>query len=418
MGDNDNRRYRLAIVAPGHFHAALALRQMHPRLDDTVHVYAPEGTELTTFLALVESFNARAEAPTRWRLATYRGPDYLQRALAERAADLAVLAGRNDGKLALIEQLHGAGLHVLADKPMLVDGGELDRLKAVLARPPLIMELMTSRHEPANRVLNAIVRSADAFGQFVADGSEPAIRLRGTHHLHKLVNGAALVRPAWYFDVNVQGEGMLDVTTHMVDQVQALTDGGALELVEARQWPTMVPRRLFAEITGCDDFPPELAPVLRGSELALLCNAGLYFRGGGVPVQIESLWALTQPPGGGDTHYATLCGSRATVTLEDGPETGGEFRITVRPAADDPSYAETLQEPLVGLARVVPVDGGYRVEIADDLKSGHEEHFAMVLDRFLAALDAGRLRDGEARNCLSKYALLAQAKAAAHAAER
>lgn len=410
-----NGRYRLAILAPGHFHAALALRRSHPRLDDAVHVYAPEGPEVEAFLALVESFNARAEAPTRWRLATYRGADYLERALAQRAADVAILAGRNDGKTALIERLHGAGLHVLADKPMLTDGAELDRLRGVLARPPLVMELMTGRHEPANRILNAIVRSGEAFGGFAVAGPERAIRLRGTHHLHKLVNGAPLVRPPWYFDVRVQGEGMVDVTTHMVDQVQALTGGGVLELVEARQWPTTVPRAVFAEITGLDTFPPELRPAVEGDELALLCNAGLRFRAGGVPVEIESLWALSQPVGGGDTHYATLRGNRATLTVADGPETGHEVRIVARPIADEPDCAAALARAVVGLARIVPVADGYRIEIADAIRSGHEEHFAMVLDRFLAALDAGRLPDGEVRNCLAKYTLLSEAKAASHA---
>ena len=40
------------------------------------------------------------------------------------------------------------------------------------------------------------------------------------HHLFKLVDNKPLTRPVWYLDVNQQGEGIVDVTTHLVDLVQ------------------------------------------------------------------------------------------------------------------------------------------------------------------------------------------------------
>ena len=65
------RKYRIAVVNPGHFHAALSLRERHLRLDDEVFVYGEGGADMEAFLAIVESFNARAERPTAstWRVA-------------------------------------------------------------------------------------------------------------------------------------------------------------------------------------------------------------------------------------------------------------------------------------------------------------------------------------------------------------
>jgi predicted dehydrogenase len=410
-------RHRLAILAPGHFHAALALREAHRRLDNTVRVYAPAGAELEAFLALVEGFNARPRQPTRWRPVVHRGPDWLERALAERTADIAVLAGRNDGKMALIERLHGAGLHVLADKPMLIDGADLPRLEAVLARPPLVLELMTGRHEPGNRALNRLVRSHEVFGGFETSGRQAAISLASTHHLYKLVDGRPLMRPPWFFDVAVQGEGMMDVTTHLVDAVQGLAGGGALRLLAARQWPTPVPRAVFAQVTGRDDFPPGLAGRVDGGELALLCNAYLRFEAGRVPAEIASLWGLAEPPGSGDIQRAVLRGNRATLTLEVSPRTGGRPALRVKPVMPSPGYAQALAAALGELGHAVPATASYRIELAPALRSGHEAHFAMVLDRFLAAVDAGRLPPGEADRCLAKYALLSEARAFSHAAD-
>jgi predicted dehydrogenase len=48
----------------------------------------------------------------------------------------------------------------------------------------------------------------------------PAVVEESVHHYFKYISGEALVRPTWFFDVNQQGEGMVDVTTHLVDLVQ------------------------------------------------------------------------------------------------------------------------------------------------------------------------------------------------------
>lgn len=411
----------LVIVNPGHFHAALTLRQRHPLLGNDVYVYAEDGPELDGFLDIVRSFNARENDPTRWTLHTYRGADYLARLVAERPGDIAVLAGKSLGKTALLRRLHAAGFHVLCDKPMLISGADMDLLEGAVTAPPLAMEIMTGRHDPTSRLLKALVGRGDLFGAFRA-GADPAIDMTSTHHLYKIVNGAPLIRPAWFFDLAVQGEGITDVTTHYVDLAQWLTDGMAaaedLELSAARQWPTEVPRALFATITGLADFPASLGHYVVGDTLSLLCNAAVSFRARGVPARIESRWAPAVPDGGGDTHRVAVHGTRASIVSERSTETGFQSTVTVRPVdgnLDDAMAGATaaLQDAFPGLS-FTPVADGYRVTIPEPLHTTHEEHFSAVLDDFLGHVERGHWPETLAREAMAKYHLLTAAAALSH----
>jgi predicted dehydrogenase len=410
-------RHTLAVFDPGHFHAALTLRERHPRLDDEVHVYAEDGPDLERFLAAVQAFNQRAEAPTRWKMRVYRGRDCLQRLCRDRPGDIAVVAGRNDTKMSSIRALHAAGFLVLGDKPWLIDPGQLPMLEEVAASPPLSMDIMTERHEVTNRLQKALTEQPWLFGGFRDDG-DPAIYLKSVHHLRKTVNGRPLVRPPWYFDVAVQGEGITDVTTHLVDLAQWLAGGEALhapraiELLAARQWPTEVPRALFAEVTGLPDFPAHLADRVSRGALRLLCNASIDFRLRGVPVRVESVWELSAPEGGGDTHYARLRGTLADLTIEQNVQTRFLPEVFVEPRERLPGSA--LAQALAPLQSAFPgVDaraqnGGVRLEIPAALRSTHEQHFARVLDRFLGCVD-GDDPPPSAADLVNRYALLARA---------
>ena len=61
----------------------------------------------------------------------------------------------------------------------------------------------------------------ELFGTLVKGTTDdPAISKVSVHHFSKIVSGAPLKRPQWFFDVRQQGEGIVDVTTHLVDLVQ------------------------------------------------------------------------------------------------------------------------------------------------------------------------------------------------------
>ena len=251
----------------------------------------------------------------------------------------------------------------------------------------------------------------------------PAIEMRGVHHLYKIVNDQPLIRPRWYFDTAVQGEGIVDVTTHQVDLAQWLVGEGSLfdyqrdvELFAAEQWPTEVPLPLFRKITGLDGFPEELIAQVKDQALHYGCNAKLKFRLRAVPVSIESRWDLAVPEGGGDSHSVVVRGTRCDVTAANGPDTGFVSKIRVRAVGDGRSTKEALRRCVNALQAEMPGldmredENAFEILIPARLVTGHEAHFALVLDQFLTYVDNGEWPSSLASDLTTKYTLIAGAR--------
>lgn len=416
--------HTLLFLDPGHFHAALTLRVPHPGIEDEIFVYAPDGVELRDFLALVDRFNRRSADPTRWRPTVITSGDPLARLVAERRGDVVVLAGRNGGKARTIRRLHDAGFHVLADKPWLVDPGDLEDVRQSLGARPLAWEIMTGRHDWAARLMKRLVDLPDVFGRFRDDG--PALELESIHHLEKLVDGAPLRRPTWYFDVRVQGSGAVDIPTHLVDQTQWLTEGAgratdeALKLSSARAWLTRVPAEAFQRITKEQAFPAELRPFVAGNALEFLCNAELSYQVSGVSARVTAGWNVAAPAGGGDRYRAVAHGSGADIVLEQSPETGNLRRVSIEPRGDALRVARAVrdavaswQAELPGVAVEPGIGGAMALVLPPALAAGHEAHFALVLDSLVRAIDGvSGWPAAPAARTLRKYTLLAEAAAA------
>src|SRR5258705_10485277 len=289
--------HSLLFLDPGHFHAVLTLRVPQARAADEVFVYAREGAELRDFLALVERFNRRSPNPTRWRPVVTTSDDPLGRLVAERRGEVVVVAGKNGGKARTMRRLHDAGFHVLADKPWLVEPADLEHVRASLEGWPLAAEIMTGRHDEAAGLVRKLVGTPALFGAFRDDGV--AIEQEGVHHLEKLVDGAPLRRPWWYFDVRVQGSGPADITTHVLDQAHWLVDRHApsLALLSAPPRATAPPLGAFPPIPGEAGVPRELQPLADGDTPSYRCNAELLYRIGRVTDQAATRLGLPPSPG-------------------------------------------------------------------------------------------------------------------------
>ena len=241
----------LVTVDPGHFHAALVQNRTYPEVDPLVRVFAPPGPELNAHMRLVEAFNARTSDPTAWREQVLAGPDYLEKFVAAAKAGelganpIAVFAGRNDRKgdyaLAAVE----AGVSVLADKPLAITPevfAKTERAARLAESKGLFFaDIMTERNEITTILQRALTRDHDLYGdQEPGTPEDPAVTKVSVHHFCKLVNGAPLKRPEWFYDTAVQGEGLTDVTTHLVDLVQWETfpgvrlSKGDVEVLSAR----------------------------------------------------------------------------------------------------------------------------------------------------------------------------------------
>jgi predicted dehydrogenase len=410
--------HTLVFLEPGHFHAALTLRERNPSVGDEIFVYATGGPELDDFLALVASFNGRRERPTAWQAVVRVSADPLERLLSERARDPVVLAGRNDRKISLMRRLHDAGHPVLADKPWLAGPDGIGDVEHILAGGPPAIEIMTGRHELTSLLTERLIGDPEVFGAF-ADGE--SITLGGVHHLAKLVNGAPLRRPPWFFDVSVQGDGIADIPTHMVDHLQRLVSaaqaGRASEiaLVSARRWATRVPRDAFARITGAADFPPELGRTVHDGALTYFSNAELRLRIGQMEAALTTRWDLAEPPGGGDAHEAVYRGTKAVIRVEQTARTAFRRRLVVEPGGDAAALSRAVarwQADLPGLS-ALPTADGLELQVPEALRAGHEQHFPLVLRDFLAHVERGSAPPALAATTLAKYRLLTQAGALA-----
>lgn len=420
-------RYTLLILNPGHFHAGLTLRSRDPRLADDVFVYAERGPDVENFIRMVESFNNRVTDPTRWKLHVYRGPDHLDRLRSERRGDIVVVSGKNDSKMASIDQLHASGFYVLGDKPWLIDKKDESRMRQVTATKPLAMDIMTERHQIASRLQRALAKDPEIFGDFRHDDNEPAIYFKSIHHLYKIVNNRPLIRPQWFFDTNVQGEGMNDVTTHLVDLAQWMIGDDTpfdyqrdVVLRGARQWPTAVPLDIYSKITGLDTFSAAVRTHVSNGALQYLCNAAIEYKLRAIPVQVESLWKLAIPKGGGDTHFGVLRGTRAQLIVDQGRETAFQTRLTVRPVRNSRAYEQAVSTAVGTLQAEFPGTGYeaqgdvYRIRIPDALRTGHETHFAEVLDEFLVYIESGEWPRQLGPDLVAKYTLLLRAQELSH----
>jgi len=417
--------HTLLILNPGHFHAALVLRERHPSLSDDIYVYSEPGPDLDRFLEIAESFNNRQVNPTCWKLSVYRGKDCLEKLIHEKKGDLAVLAGRNNIKMKNIDTLNRAGLAILADKPWVITQAALPLLRSTLASDrPLAADIMTERYEIATLLQKEFLADENVFGRIrIEVDAGPSVFKECVHHLYKIVNDKPLVRPAWYFDIDVQGEGIVDTTIHLVDMTQWMLFPGNpidyekdIELIEARRWETGVPLDKFAKITGADQFPQTVHEYVKDDILHYFCNGELIYRIKGVPVHLREIWHLDEPPGGGDTHRSLIKGTRSDLMIRQLPERGFKTELLVVPRVNRSQVEEAVQACLrkwsdryPGLS-AIPEKNALLIKIPDNLRTTHEQHFCQVRDAFLEHLDTGTEPAEHRAGTIAKYTLLVEAR--------
>lgn len=417
--------HTLLILNPGHFHAALVLRERHPMLSDDIYLYSKPGPDLDVFLGIAESFNDRKLNPTRWRINVYRGEDCLDKLIEDKKGNIAVLAGRNHTKMKTIDTLNQAGLAVLADKPWVITEAALPFLHSTMASGrPFAADIMTERYEIANLLQKEFLAEEDVFGRLrIEDDGSPAVFKECVHHLYKIVNEKPLVRPAWYFDIDVQGEGIVDTTIHLADMVQWMLFPGApidyekdIELIEARRWATQVPLDKFAKITGARQFPAAIAEYVKNDVLDYFCNGELIYRIKGIPVHLREIWYLDEPPGGKDLHRSLIKGTRSDLMIRQLPETGFKSELLVVPRENREQVEQAVQQCLStwsdrysGLS-AVPEKNALLIQIPDNLRTTHEQHFCRVRDAFLEHLDKGTIPPEHCACTVAKYTLLAKAR--------
>jgi predicted dehydrogenase len=425
--ENAGQPLGLMVVDPGHFHAALVQKYMYDNLSPVVHVYAPEGPDVAAYLEKIEKYNARPEQPTSWEEKTYTGADYLEKMLEQKPGNIVVLAGNNQKKTSYIKQSVDAGLHVLADKPMAINAEGFELLKQAFASAEknnvLLYDIMTERYEISNALQRAFAMQPAVFGQLQqGTPQEPAVVKESVHHIFKYISGDPIVRPAWFFDVTQQGEGIVDVTTHLVDLVQwasfpetPLNYQQDIQIQSSRRWTTPLTPAQFRKVTKLNEYPDYLRKDLKDSTLQVYCNGEMNYTLRGIHTKVLVKWDFQAPEGTGDTHYSIMRGSKSNLVIRQGQEQNFKPVLYIEPVGADAAYEQALttafaavQEQYLGL-ELKKNPKGWEVVVPQKYDVGHEAHFSQVAQKYMEYLKAGALPAWEVPNMLAKYYTTTQA---------
>jgi len=428
--DNNTDDIRLMTLDPGHFHAALIQKSMFKGVDTNVFVYAPEGTEVKAHLALIEKYNARPDDPTVWNQHVYTGEDFLEKMLEDKPGDVVVLAGNNRKKTQYIHKSVENGLHVFSDKPMAITDKDFELLRDAFSlaerNDVLVYDIMTERYEIHSVLQKELAHNRDIFGELQKGTLDnPGISKSGSHFFYKEVSGAPLIRPVWYYDTQQEGDGLVDITTHMVDLVQwqtfpdvALNYETDVKMIDARRWATQITQSQFKQSTNADQFPDFLQKDVTNNVLMVYSNGEMNYTLKDVHVKISVEWNFQAPPGSSDTHLSLMRGSKANLAIRQGPDQGYKPALFIEPTGKEEFTTEQvssikqsfakLQEKYPGI-ELEKQGPSFQVTIPAKFKVGHEAHFSLVAEKYINFLKEGNMPAWEVPNMLTKYYTTTQA---------
>ena len=415
---------KLITVDPGHFHAALVQKVMYAQIAPVVHVYAPQGADVTDHIKRIEGFNTRTENPTSWEEKVYTGPDFLTRMVREKPGNVVIFSGKNHKKTEYIKAAVDAGLNVLADKPMCMNKVGFELLKQAFAsareQNVLLYDIMTERYEITTILQKELAAVPTVFGE-LKPGSpeEPTITKESVHHFFKFVAGNPIKRPGWYFDVAQQGEGLIDVTTHLVDLVQwecfpeqLLDYRKDIEMLSARHWPTLITREQYEKVTRLPDFPEYLQKYINpDGVLEVFSNGSMLYKIKGIHAKISVVWKYQAPEGTGDTHFSIMRGTKADLIIKQGQEQNykPELYVKITDEAHKDAIESALKNTISQLqsqypgVALQPMADVIRIRIPNQFRIGHEAHFGQVTLKYLKFLTDGKLPEWEVPNMIAKY---------------
>jgi predicted dehydrogenase len=417
---------KLITVDPGHFHAALVQKNMYPQVNPEVFVYAPEGDDLNDHLDKIESYNHRQDNPTSWKEKVYRGDDFLKKMIDEKKGNVLITAGNNRKKTEYIKQAIDAGINVLADKPMAINADNFELLRQAFAAAQqnnvLLYDIMTERFEITSILQKEFSLIPEIFG-ILEDGSpnQPSVTKESVHHFAKDVSGTALKRPAWFFDVEQQGEGIVDVTTHLVDLVQwecfpeqTLDYMNDILVVSAKRWATVLDKEQFRQVTGLSDYPEYLAKDVRDDSLYIYANGEINYRLKGKHAKVVVVWNYAAPEGAGDTHYSVMRGTKSHLVIRQGAEQNYKPALYIEPQTGELAFESALNSQFAKVQAKYPGielsknEAGWEIQIPDKYRNGHEAHFGQVTEHYLQYLIDGKLPEWEVPNMIAKYYTVTQ----------
>lgn len=419
---------KLLTLDPGHFHAALVQKTMYDQVSPVVHVYAPQGADVQDHLNRINGFNTREKSPTAWDEKLYTGDDFLEKMIAEKKGNVVVTSGNNSKKTDYIYKAVAAGFNILADKPMVISPEKFGLLVRSFEKAEemgvLLYDVMTERHEITTMLQKELANTPYLFGQLKkGTPEEPGITKESVHHFFKYVAGNPIKRPGWFFDPSQRGEGLVDVSTHLVDLIQWECFPGQIidykkdiQMLSAKRWTTDMTLDQFKKVTRLDSVPDYLKKYTSGNKVSAISNGQMVYKIKDVHAKVSVIWNYQAPEGAGDTHYSIMRGTQCNLIIQQGKEQGYKPTLYVEAlkgndiaAALAKAVDVDLQKKYPGISLEKVTAGKWKVNIPKKYHVGHEAHFAQVTEKYLGYLVDGKLPDWEVPNMIAKYYTTTQA---------
>ena len=415
-----NNSIKLIILDPGHGHATFLQGSANPEIDPEVHVYAPAGPDVQQYINSIERANSRKASPTGWKLVVYTGADYLQKMLAEKKGNAVLISGNNSKKSLYIKSSVKAGFHVIADKPMAItDFKSLEKsFKIAERKKVLLFDPMDLRYDISNILQKELAGMSELFGALQKGTLEnPALVQANLHHYLKGPTGQTGIRPAWFFDVEQQGHGIVDVSTHLVDMNQWLGFPGVsinyksdIKFISSWEWPTKLSPSEFKLVTRIDKYPEYLIKDLQDSMLVVYSNGEMNYTLKGIHSKVTVRWNYKEPAGSSDTHYSLMRGTKADLEIRQGAEESYKATLYIKSntGAENAEFEKSIQTAQQQLQQKYP---GTQL-----VKKGNEWEvrpgkFVRTNSAEVAVnyIKEGEMPDWEAPNMIAKYFTTIQA---------
>ncbi len=400
---------------PTHGHASAAQNEQLSQLDTNVYIYAPEKAPLDEYTERINSWNSRKDNPTKWNQVTYIGNDFLEKMIQEKKGNVVVLAGNNRLKIKYITSSVNAGLNVFSDKPMVIDKAGFEELinayTTAEKKGILLFDMMTERYSLLNKVQKSLMQDTLLFGKMQQGTPDrPAIMESSVHHYYR---GGKGTRPFWFFDVSQQGEGIADVTTHLIDLTfwktfpdEIIDYKKDIKVLSAKHWPVNITRTEFLKATSLSEIPESLNQYKKDTILEVFANGSINYQIKGINASVKVEWRAATPKNGNDLRSAYTHGTKATLMIS---QTEGQKRpgLTVQKAGNisEKDFQLNLTHALSLLNSSYPgisFSAGpeyTEIVIPSDLELSRDQTFKV----FTGHLENGKFPEWEVPNTIAKY---------------
>jgi hypothetical protein len=303
-------------------------------------------------------------------------------------------------------------MHVLADKPMAIDGPGFDALVRAFAdareRGVLLYDIMTERFEITTMLQKAFSRIPEVFGELLhGSAAEPAVvkesvplllearvRLAGQAARRGSSTSSSRAR-AWSTSRRISSIS----SNGSAFPAETLDFSRDVAVLAARRWPTGITPAQFERLTQLRAFPEFLRKYVEPEgNLRVYANGEIDYRIKGVHAKVRVLWNYEAPPGAGDTHYSVMRGSKATLVIRQGAAEGWQPTLYIEPAtskvaAEMPALLAAAMPDVQAAFNGVDVERAgseWRVLVPQEYHVGHEAHFGQVASAFLRYCRRGR----------------------------